>query len=86
MRGHTGQVRGVAFLPDGRRIITCSADGSLRLWDLECGKQIGDDWRDGDEGDVFTIGLFPNGKTVASGNGDETVRLWDVEKKKVISR
>lgn len=31
---------------DGQRIITCSRDGSLRLWDLQNGTQIGDDWRD----------------------------------------
>ncbi|OAX34526.1 WD40 repeat-like protein, partial [Rhizopogon vinicolor AM-OR11-026] len=86
MRGHTELVRGVALLPDGRRIITSSFDGSLRLWNLESGKHIGDDWRDVDGVQVFTIALSPNGKTVASGNGDGTVRLWDVETKKVISR
>ncbi|KAG2054825.1 WD40 repeat-like protein [Suillus hirtellus] len=49
MRGHTKYVFGVAHLPDRQRIITCSGDGSLRLWDLESGAQIGDEWRD--EGD-----------------------------------
>jgi len=40
MRGHTDLVTGVAHLPDGRRIITCSDDGSLRLWNLKRGIQL----------------------------------------------
>jgi len=86
MRGHTGWVRGVAHLPDGRRAITCSDDGSLRLWEIESGKQIGDDWRDGENEQVWSIALSPNGKTVASGSGDGKVRLWDVQTKKVIAK
>ncbi|KAG2341135.1 WD40 repeat-like protein [Suillus weaverae] len=85
MRGHTGWVRGVAHLPDAQRIITCSSDGSLRLWDLKSGAQIGDEWRDeGDEAQVSTMALSPNGKTLASGSNDGTVRLWDVETGKVV--
>jgi hypothetical protein len=42
MRGYTNQVRGVVHLPGGRCTITRSKDGSLRLWDVESGAQIGD--------------------------------------------
>jgi len=86
MRGHTDRVRGVAHLPDGRRIITCSCDGSLRLWEIESGTQIGDDWHDGGEEEMLTIALSPNGKTVASGSINGKVRLWDVETKKVVAK
>jgi len=91
MRGHTGVISGIVRLPDGRRIITCSNDGSLRLWNLESGVQIGNDWRDdGQEDDgqeeVWSIALSPNGKTVASGSWHGKVRLWDVETKKVVAR
>jgi len=86
MRGHTDWVTGVAHLTDGRRIITCSFDGSLRLWNIESGVQIGNDWRDGGTEGVRSIALSPNGKTVASGNRDGKVRLWDIETKKVIAK
>jgi len=86
MRGHTDRVTGVAHLPDGRRIITCSFDGSLRLWNLESGTQIGDDWRDGLKEEMWSIALSPNSKTVASGGRDGKVRLWDVETKKVVAK
>lgn len=87
MRGHTKLVRGVAHLPGGQRIITCSRDGSLRLWDLESCTQIGEDWRDdGDEIGVWSMALSPNGRTIASSYLDGTVRLWDVETRKVITK
>ena len=47
-------IRGVAHLPDGRRIITCSLDGSLRQWDLDSGAQIGNDWHDDEGGTPIT--------------------------------
>jgi WD40 repeat protein len=30
----------VVVAPDGRRIVSASKDGTLRLWDLESGKEI----------------------------------------------
>jgi WD40 repeat protein len=61
--GHTKWVRDVIHLP--HRMMTCS-DGSLRVWDLQSGKQITSDWRDGESG-VSTIALSLNGKKVVSG-------------------
>jgi WD40 repeat protein len=87
MRGHTSFVLGVAHLPGGQRIITCSYDGSLRLWDLESSAQIGDEWRDEwDEMEVMTMALSPNGKTLASGSYGGIVRVWDMKTGKVITR
>ncbi|KAG2074041.1 hypothetical protein BDR04DRAFT_1093753 [Suillus decipiens] len=57
-RGHTGRVEGVAHLPSGQHIITCSNDGSLRLRDLERDAQIGNEWQDDrDEVAVRTMRL-----------------------------
>jgi WD40 repeat protein len=86
MHGHTGWVNGGVHLPDGRHIITCSSDGSLRQWDLESGKQIDEDWRDENNVGFRSMALSPDGKMLASGSDDGKVRLWDVETRKVISK
>src|ERR1700709_254467 len=83
--GHTDQVRTVIHLPGGHRMMTGSYDGSMRVWDLHTGEQIGNDWRDGGS-PVQTISLSLDGKKVASGSFDGAVRLWDVDTGKVIAK
>ena len=84
MLGHTMEVYDAVYLRDGQ-YITCSRDGSLRLWNQESGAQIGNDLRDG-AGGVRTIALSPGGKVIAAGSEDGTVRLWDMETGKVIAK
>jgi WD40 repeat protein len=83
--GHADVVLGATHLPGGQQMMTCSSDGSLRVWNLKSGKQIGDDWRDGESG-VWTIALSPDGKKVVSGSEDGGVRLWDIDTCKVIAK
>jgi WD40 repeat protein len=40
LRGHTRQVLRVVFSPDGSRLATSSADGSVRVWDAATGQQL----------------------------------------------
>jgi WD40 repeat protein len=82
--GHTDWITGAIYLPDGQRMMTCSRDGSLRAWNLKSGKQIGEDWQDGDSG-VWSIALSPDGKKVVSGSSDSGVRLWDIDTGKVVA-
>jgi WD40 repeat protein len=83
---HIGYLEDAIHLPGGQRMMTCSRDGSLRVWNLKSGKQIGEDWRDGDSGGVWTIALSPDGKKVVSGSEDGLVRLWDMDTCKVIAK
>jgi len=71
-QGHTDWVRGVIHLP--QRIMTCSSDGSLRVWNLKTGEQIGDAWQDGKNG-VSAIALSLDGKKVVCGYTDGSVKL-----------
>ena len=41
LEGHTGQVRGVAFSPDGKLLATVAGPGTARLWDAASGELVG---------------------------------------------
>ncbi len=40
LEGHTDRVRSVAFLPDSRRAISASRDGTWKLWDVTTGRTL----------------------------------------------
>jgi len=76
LRGHEGAVRSLAVSPDGRRIVSGSSDGTLRLWDAETGEALVDPMR-GHQGEIFSVAFSPDGNRIASGGSDHTLRVWD---------
>ena len=65
---HTGDVHSVSFSADGKTL--ASADGTLRLWDLEIHKEI--EGLTGNTERVGSVTFSPDGKALASvgGRGD----------------
>jgi WD40 repeat protein len=62
--GHSGYFKDTAFSPDGRRVVTASADKTARLWDAETGTTIA--VLKG-HGDVVRMATFsPDGQRVAT--------------------
>ncbi len=75
--GHTGEVWGVAFSPDGRTAVSGGDDKALMLWDVATGAMIRR-FADGHTEGHIKVAFSPNGQTVLSGAADGQVILWDV--------
>jgi WD40 repeat protein len=80
-----GRVRQLAFERAGRVLVAAYDDGTIRLWDLATGRQLGAPLR-GHFGPVDAIALDPAGTVLASGGADGTVRLWDLRSHRELGR
>ncbi|MEN4398685.1 TIR domain-containing protein [Mycolicibacterium senegalense] len=77
MKGHTADVKGLAFSPDGKLIASTAADETIRFWDAKTRNPIGEPMR-GHQGIVVGVAFSPDGSRIVTGGADKTVRLWDV--------
>jgi WD40 repeat protein len=75
LEGHSGDINSVAFSPDGRFVVTASADGTARVWDAATGKTIGE--LRGHSKSVNSASFSPDGKFIVTASDDASVRLWD---------
>ena len=76
IRGHTESVSGLTISNDGRRLITTSADRTMRIWNLsdEFAK-LTDTFHHPDR--VNALATSPGTKWIATGCFDRLIRLWD---------
>jgi WD40 repeat protein len=65
------------FSPDGTKLVTCSGDGFIRVWDVESGEQQLE-WQNGRVSTQRVVVQFsPNGKMIATNSPGATVQIWD---------
>jgi WD40 repeat protein len=80
---HEGPVDAAAFSPDGKLVLTGSADKTARLWETAGGKLVAT--LSGHEGLVRAVAFSPDGKLVLTGSDDKTARLWETAGGKLVA-
>src|SRR5262249_41030204 len=87
LNGHSHAVCGVAFSPDGKRLVSGGADKTLMVWDVETGQRLIPPLK-GHKGCVRCVTISQDGKRIISGSGDSVggepgrpwmreLKIWD---------
>ena len=77
LTGHGDWVRAVAVSPDGRRAVTASNDRTLKVWELESGREL--QTLSGHAGWVRAVALAPDPWRAVSASSDRTLKVWELE-------
>ncbi len=72
---HPGGVVSIAFTPDGQRIATAGADGTVRLWDAATGQELR--LISSHTNEVY-LALGPDGNRLLTAGYDGQVKIWDI--------
>ena len=78
LRGHSRQVWGVAFSPDGRWVASGGEDNMVRLWDATTGELVHPFRGHSSIVSRVAFSFSPEGKRLASASYDKTLKVWDL--------
>ena len=94
--GHMAIIRGLAFTPGSKQLVSAGEDKEIRVWDLASGKTVrtmrGESGL-GSLGKILAMALSPDGKWLAvagdlrtsTGEETQTMRLYDFESGKIVA-
>ena len=74
---HSGGPWDIVFSPEGSRVATAGADGTVRIFDSSSGEQILS--LQGHDRSVARLAFIPDGTMLASKSLDGTVRVWALD-------
>ena len=77
LAGHIETVEVVAVTPDGRRAVSASADRTLKVWELETGREL--HTLAGHTHLVRAVAVTPDGRRAVSASEDQTLKVWELE-------
>ena len=79
---HAGLVWKLAYLPGGRRVVTASRDRTVRVWNLENGRQEGTSMEH--ESEIYGLSATRDGTNIVSGDEVGRIKVWDVESHELV--
>lgn len=75
--GHGKQINALAASPDGRRLLSASNDGAVRVWDADSGDEVRVfEWQ---IGAITAVAVAPDGLTCAAAGKNGQLVLWDAD-------
>ncbi|WP_088892455.1 AAA-like domain-containing protein [Leptolyngbya ohadii] len=80
LRGHQGTVNRIRFSPDSRNLVSVSADGTAKLWNLD-GSLL--ETFTGHQGAVTDVAYSPEGQRIITVGQDSNVIFWDFRGKQL---
>jgi THO complex subunit 3 len=82
LKGHTKSIHQLCFDPTRpNNLATCSADKSVKIWDIKSGKCISTISTNGEN---INIAYKPDGSRIAVGNKEDLITIIDVKNNKPI--
>lgn len=75
IKGHTKEVMALAFSHNGQQLVSGSADGTVKEWEVASGKMVRS--IDAHDGWVRTVAYNHNSTLIASGGDDGKIQIWN---------
>ena len=75
---HTDTISGVSYNPSANSYVTCSKDGSIKLWDGVSNRCVTTFEKAHDGAEVCSAVFSKNSKYVLSSGKDSVVKLWEI--------
>src|SRR5262249_41217221 len=76
LTGHKMRVLAVLFSPDSKTLVSGSFDGTVKLWDVQTGKEKRT-LAVPDSSQVWSLAVSEDDKSLAAGSFDGRISLWD---------
>jgi WD40 repeat protein len=75
LTGHANMIQALDWSPDGQRLVSASADGTVKVWDV-IGEQELLSFRGEWAPQFGSVAFSPDGQRIAAPNSN-VIRIWD---------
>ncbi len=82
LQGHSGSIWAFAISPDGKTLVSCSEDESVRIWNLETGEKNAIIFSH--DTVVYAVAFSPDNRVFASAGKDRIIKVWDANSRKLL--